>query len=314
MRVVLVVSLLAGLAQGEKVVSWSRIPEISETIATKAKVAMSPRQWLWTENRGGGSFDVFVLDPASHERRVFPFSDARFSQISITAHALMPGQFGVVEVQAFPHHGDPVAGYVVVDLKNGTFRLVDTGTYVPRNSVVTADGLIWSLGYQRDGRVEERGDYDVLRAYDRNGGLVYRGLTRSQLGVTSMVDETNRMNSFADGENFVAYLGRPNIVVIQNAGHEVRVLPGPSMVGRTRGVGLALCGERLFLNAMSNERNYSFVQSLVKSDAKGWEPLSFVSGGKRQEWLPQYPYCSANGHAVGAIAHDNLSEVVPSGR
>lgn len=290
----------------DKVVTWNRLPNISESVNSKLMIGITPNQWFWTENVQGGSFEAVLLNPNDHSRTRIPFSDPKLDRILITGHALKANEFGVITALLYSPDGAIVPGLILLDLKTRVFRIVNTGNYVPKNPSVTADGLIWSLGFELEGIAESSKDFDVVRAYSAAGKLIYQGVPKSSLGVASLFAETNNSRTFADGLHFVAHLVKSNILIRIDEGRKPLTSPGPSMNGKVRNVALALCGGRLYVNAMSNETNYSFVQE----PGGEWKTMVIQSDGRlRSDWLPQYGYCGSDGSVVAMLGYSNMSEI-----
>ncbi len=267
--------------------------------------AMSPSQWLWTEQSLPDAFAVVLLHVSNSQRQSFHFHNPQFARVHVTGHALRPGHFGVLTGQFSSHQGEVTTGFLVLDFATGTFKLVNTGLFVPSHPAVTSDGTIWTIGWERDGKQESTSDFPAVRAFAATGAPRLTSLPRHTLGNGSLSIALGSARTFASGDEYFAHLPGLNQIFRFRASGETQAIPAPPMPGKVRSIGIAFCGGHLFLNAMSNEANFSFVQS----PGGPWEELTYYSGEQRQQWLPQYPYCSPSGRAVGILGFDNLSEI-----
>lgn len=303
--------LLIGLpflmaAEDLKRVDWELQPSLGNTKASpRVMPGMSVNQWFWAEWQGG-ELVAHVFQPETGQENLIRMREPSISKVVVLSHALKANDFGVVSGVIHSVEGKMLSGFIVVDLKQGSFRVVDTGRYFPRQPSVDGNGHVWTLGWERnDSLTETTDDFHVLRAYDRSGKQVWSGLPKSQIGVPMVEGMISRSRTFAHGSRVVAYLSKANILVESSIQSEAATLnSGPPISSRARTIGVAQCdGRSTFLVAMDNEHSYPYVRVSNGS----WQKIGFYRDGEHKSfWAPQLPYCAENGNPMAIVGFDHL--------
>lgn len=305
---------LAGLpflmaAEEFKRVDWVLQPSRGSTSASpRVMPGMSMNQWFWAEWQGG-ELIAHVFQPDIGQENLIRMREPTISKVVILSHALKANDFGVVSGAIYSVDGKVLTGFIVVDLKQGSFRVVDTGKYFPRQPSIDEDGHVWTLGWERnDSLTETTDDFHVLRAYEKSGKQVWSGLLKSQIGVPLVEGMISRSRTFAHGSHVVAYLPKANMIVESSIRKAAATLTsGPPVSSRARTIGVAQCdGRSTFLVAMDNEKSYSYVRVSNGS----WQKIGFYRDGEHKTfWAPQLPYCAENGNPMAIIGFDHLGTI-----
>jgi hypothetical protein len=220
--------------------------------------------------------------------------------------AIREGEFGVASAAIYSHKGDLLTGLILVDFASSSLRVLDTGNFAPRRPAIDAAGNVWTVGWQRsEGVNEDPSDYAVIRAFDKTGKQVWSGVKRSELSLTKVPGMPGEMSTFAHGNHFFLYAPHSNrLVEIDGIAGKATVSTGPPTSGKVRSIGLARCDSgRLYLTAMSNQENYSYARERTGQ----WAKVEFARDGLRKEnWLPQYPFCAANGSPAAALGFNEI--------
>lgn len=154
--------------------------------------------------RLGGSLSSILVDNAgggNQFERAIELPDA-FRVIARGPAVSFDGRVAVI-VNATDRHGRVSLFIAFYDMQGTLEKTVRTGMFVPKDLGFTADGSLWAIGKEIEGRSEKE-PHDILRQYDAEGRFVRSLIPRNS--VSTGREHPMRNASIATSRNYIGIL------------------------------------------------------------------------------------------------------------